>query len=164
MKFEFLADRPEAVNLVAGWYFGEWGRFSQNSSVERVAKKISQSMNKTTPPLLLLVTDRDAIVGAVELKYREMDIYPDKEHWLGGLFVKPEYRNLGLGEQLVEQVVRLAESFNIQQLYLQTERLDGGLYARLGWQALEQVCNKGIKVLVMERRIGAPLAPNKSAN
>jgi len=40
-------------------------------------------------------------------------------------------------------------------LYLQTVRLSGGLYARLGWEPCENVCYKGVDVLVMERRIRA---------
>ena len=38
----------------------------------------------------------------------------------------------------------------MRQLHLQTEQLDGGIYARLGWAPREQIEYRGIQVLVME--------------
>ncbi|MDP2126750.1 MAG: GNAT family N-acetyltransferase [Pseudohongiella sp.] len=154
MKFEFLTDRPEALKIISYWYYEEWGRWNPKNSVQSISKKLLQSMNKDKVPLILLAIDRDDVVGAVELKYREMDIYPDKEHWLGGLFVEPRYRGAGVGKRLIDQVITLSSGLGINKLHLQTERLDGGVYARLGWRPVEQIDNNGIKVLVMERDVG----------
>lgn len=154
MKFEFLADRPDALELVARWYYEEWGRGNPESSVEIIARKISMSMNSGELPCLVLAVDKMHVLGVVELKYREMAIYPDKEHWLGGLFVPPAHRGRSIGAKLVEHAIDLAEQCGVKKLYLQTEQLDGGIYACLGWRPLERVNNKGIEVLVMERDIG----------
>ena len=83
------------------------------------------------------------------------DIYPDKLHWLGGVFVAPQYRGKGIGSTLAEHIARKAPSYGVKILYLQTEQLDGGLYSRLGWTPFEQVDNHGLRVLVMERHVGA---------
>ncbi len=154
MNFELLADRPEAINVVAGWYYDEWGRANPNSSVARIAGNLARSMNRDRPPLVLLAVKNDNVVAAAELKYREMEIYPDKEHWLGGMFVLPALRGAGVASQLIERVVALAKGFGISTLYLQTERLDGGLYTRHGWQPLDTVNNKGTRVLVMQKPVG----------
>lgn len=155
MKFEFLADRPEALKVVSHWYYEEWGRWNSNSSVQSISEKLLKSMNRDKVPLILLAIDGDDIVGSVELKYREMEIYPDKEHWLGGLFVEPRHRGAAVGKQLIQQIIGLASRLGVRKLYLQTERLDGGVYAQLGWKPLEQIDNKGKNVLVMERDVGA---------
>jgi GNAT superfamily N-acetyltransferase len=154
MQIEFLADRPEAIDLVSRWYFEEWGRLNPEASVQGIANKISQSMNRAKPPLLLLAVEDGNVIGAAELKYREMDIYPDKEHWLGGVFVIPQRRGLGIGSTLIKQVILLAEQFGIKELYLQTEQLDGGLYSDHGWKPVETVKSKGIEVLVMQKHVG----------
>lgn len=39
----------------------------------------------------------------------------------------------------------------VERLHLQTPALDGGLYARLGWEPIAQVTNHGLDALVMER-------------
>jgi GNAT superfamily N-acetyltransferase len=71
------------------------------------------------------------------------------------LFVEPKHRGAAVGEWLIQQLIALSTELGINKLYLQTERLNGGVYARLGWRPLEQIDNKGTKVLVMERDVGA---------
>jgi GNAT superfamily N-acetyltransferase len=82
-----------------------------------------------------------------------MDIYPEKEHWLGGVFVSSEYRGKKIASKIVIKLLSIAESLNVKSLYLQTENLNGGLYSLLGWQPLEQVNYHGVDVLVMEKRL-----------
>jgi len=43
----------------------------------------------------------------------------------------------------------------ISKLYLQTESLDGGLYARLGWKPVVESDTRGFPVLVMVRGLSA---------
>jgi len=43
----------------------------------------------------------------------------------------------------------------VSELYLQTEALDGGLYARLGWKPLQEADNRSYRVLLMVRRLVA---------
>jgi GNAT superfamily N-acetyltransferase len=95
----------------------------------------------------------DEVIGSAELKYREMAIYPEKEHWLGGVFVIPKHRGKGIAARLVESVVETARALDVAVLHIQTQRLDGGLYRALGWQATEQTKNRGLDVLVMERAL-----------
>lgn len=164
MKFELLADKPEAIDLVAHWYFEEWGRLNPDASVTSIARRLSQSMNRDKPPLLLLAVEDGAVLGAAELKVQEMAIYPDKEYWLGGVFVAPHYRGRGIGAQLVERIILLAGKFGIEELWLQTERLDGGLYSVHGWQPFESICYRGANVLVMRKRIDTQALHRKVAD
>lgn len=153
MEFSLLADRPQDATTVARWYHGQWGHLTPDETVQTIAGKLERFMNRDRIPLLVLAVDGGAPVAAAELKFREMDIYPEKEHWIGGVFVSPGHRRRGIGARVVEHVVGIARRLGVQTLYLQTERLDGGLYARLGWRPLEQVNYKGLDVRVMERRL-----------
>jgi GNAT superfamily N-acetyltransferase len=58
------------------------------------------------------------IVGTASLKYREMDIYPEKEHWLGGVFVSAEYRGRGIATRLVDGALEMARTLGVKMLYL----------------------------------------------
>ena len=152
LKIEYLADRPEAVPLVAGWYFAEWGYLNPKATLERARQKLVASMNRDAIPLTLLAVIDEEVVGAAQLKYREMPMFPEKEHWLGGVYVTPEYRGHDIAVRLVDAVLEAAQCLGVQTLHIQTERLDGGLYARLGWTPVEQV-NRGPDVLVMQRAL-----------
>jgi len=72
-----------------------------------------------------------------------------RSHWLSGVFVEPSSRGLGVASALCRQIVALALEHNIADLYLETERLDGGLYERLGWRTIRQLRKDGVEFLVM---------------
>ncbi len=110
-------------------------------------------LNRDKIPTLILAVEQNRVLGVAQLKFREMDIYPDKEHWLGGVYVDKASRGRGVAAKLISKAIELAKSFQVQTLYLQTERLDGGLYAHLGWQPIEKAFYNGHNVLVMENKL-----------
>lgn len=156
MQFEFLINRPDAIPVIGRWYNEEWGRPHRDEKLEETIESLHAYLNVDRIPFILVATENDTILGAAQLKYREMaNIYPDKEHWLGGVYVLPEHRGRGLGSRLANEIASRAPAHDVDVLYLQTERLDGGLYRPLGWKPIEQVNNNGIEVLVMQRAVGS---------
>lgn len=155
MEFAFLADRADAMPIVAEWYFDEWAHQIPGETLGTTEAALAKYLNRDRIPLIVLAIVSDQVAGAAQLKLREMDIYPEKEHWLGGVFVSPGHRGKRVGSGLAERIAEIANHFEVKTLHLQTEQLDGGFYARLGWQPYEQVMYRGREVLVMERRIGA---------
>ncbi|WP_298770956.1 GNAT family N-acetyltransferase [uncultured Shewanella sp.] len=161
MELHLLADKPEFIPQIAKWYSDEWGYIDENigesidagRSTEALALKLTDYLNRDTLPLIVLITDNDNLLGAAQLKFHEMDIYPDKEHWLGGVYIDETFRGQGLGTRLINQVITLAKQHQIPYLYLQTEDKSGGLYAQLGWQPIEHVTYKNVDVLVMEKTL-----------
>jgi GNAT superfamily N-acetyltransferase len=150
-SFLLLADRPAATRLVARWYFEQWGHRRPGESEAATFERLSACQNRDRIPLIMLALDDDRVVGAAQLKFREMEMFPEREHWLGGVFVESEYRGRGLAARLVQESIRQARRLGVEILHLQTERLDGGIYARLGWRPSQRAVNHdGIEVLVME--------------
>lgn len=155
MEFSLLADHPYAAPIVAEWYFDEWCRDSGRHSLDFVQQNIAAAINKETAPMLVLCHVNNDLVGAAELKIREMDTFPEYEFWLGGVYVRKDFRGHGIGSGLVSEVVKRAKKGNIKQLYLQTENLSGGLYTKFGFNHLHHVDSKGVQVIVMRAEISA---------
>ena len=154
LEFTFLADRADAIPIIARWYFDEWGHLVQDNSIERTRDKVEGYLNRDKIPLIIVATNDDVLVGAAQLKYREMaKMFPEKEHWLGGVYVAANHRGSGYASQIIEHIVEIAPNYGVETLHLQTEALDGGLYARLGWTPFAQVANDGLEVLVMELQL-----------
>jgi GNAT superfamily N-acetyltransferase len=154
IQFTYLADRKDAIPIVSKWYRDEWDHVVQDDSIERTRARIEDYLNRDEIPFILLATKDDEIIAAAQLKFHEMkEIFPDKKHWLGGVYVAAKHRSQGYGSQIVEQIAKIAPRYGVQTLHLQTEVLDGGLYARLGWTPCAQARNRGLKVLVMERHL-----------
>lgn len=150
---DFLANHKNQIHQVAEWLNNEWGYLHPNRSYQDLCSQLESIVNIKTPPLHIIALDEDKLVGVVALKLTEMEMFPEREHWLGSLFVAPENRGQGIATLLEEEIVRLANTLSVSELYLQTEALDGGLYSRLGWKEREKVSDQGIKVLVMEKRL-----------
>ncbi|GBE93572.1 GNAT family N-acetyltransferase [Nostoc cycadae] len=153
LSFRFLADIQTAIPTVAELYYQEWGKIP-NNSVEKTIERIKGKLNHDNPPFHILAISGDHILGVAQFKLHEMSIYPDKEFWLGGLFVAPEFRGYGVGTALAEKITAIAKDFGANQLYLQTEALDGGLYKRLGWNVIETIEYKNVRVAVMLKQLG----------
>jgi GNAT superfamily N-acetyltransferase len=151
MRFALLADYPDAIPQIASWYFDEWGYLHPDSGLKDMQSKLQGSLNHDELPLLILAFENEEIMGVAQLKFHEMDIYPEKEHWLGGVYVPVEHCGKGIATQLIRQALRIARSLGIPALFLQTENLDGGLYTNLGWVPVDQAKNCGVDVLVMEK-------------
>ena len=149
IEFLLLADEPSAAETVASWYFDQWCRKTGLYTKEQVLAKVSAAKNRKHPPLLILVKLEHELVGSAELKIREMELYPDYEFWLGGVYVSQQARGYGVASALVKESLVRACAAGIKQLYLQTEDLTGGLYASLGFVPVEQVRSKGSDVLIM---------------
>jgi GNAT superfamily N-acetyltransferase len=153
MEFVYLADRQDAIPVVAKWYFNQWGYLSEVPSLEKMTEILRAYLNRDHIPLIILAVNKDQILGAVQLKYYEMDIYPNKEHWLGGVYVPQQYRGKRIARKLVLRAVDVAKSYGVNTLFLQTEKINGGLYKRLGWETVERVIYREKLVLVMKKEL-----------
>jgi GNAT superfamily N-acetyltransferase len=153
MEFEYLAENTNAIPTLANWYFNEWGHIEKGNTLDNVIKKLHGYLHVNEIPLIIMAINEGEILGAAQLKYREMDIYPEREHWLGGVYVSKKHRGNNIAEKIILKVISDAKKLNVKTLYLQTEDKSGGLYQHLGWHPIEQVNYRGIDVLVMENQI-----------
>ncbi|PKG75519.1 GNAT family N-acetyltransferase [Shewanella sp. Choline-02u-19] len=153
MQLYLLAEKPQAIHQIATWYSNEWGYIGEGRSVGELELKLKEYLNHDKLPLIMVAFDKGTFFGAAQLRCHEMDIYPQREHWLGGVYVAPSSRGIGVGKALVEAIIEKAKALGVTSINLQTEDISGGLYRSLGWQTVEQVTYHGIDVLVMEKSL-----------
>jgi GNAT superfamily N-acetyltransferase len=151
MTIKYLADYELFIPIIAQWYIDEWGSYLGHTSLEEEAEKLKVYLHRNRLPLMVIALEYREIIGVAQLKFYEMEIFPDKKHWLGGVYVAPSHRGRGVARQLVEACITKAKTLEVETLYLQTEDRSGGLYRRLGWEPLEEVNYKGSDVLVMKK-------------
>ncbi|MGS0826725.1 GNAT family N-acetyltransferase [Shewanella sp. 0m-8] len=151
MQQLLLSEKPEAIVQIAKWYSDEWGYIGEGRSTVELEQKLTDYLNSDKLPLIIIAQEKQKLIGAAQLRFHEMDIYPEREHWLGGVYVDAKYRGKGVAQVLINAVIAKAKTLGVNSINLQTEELSGGLYASLGWQPVEQVIYHGIKVLVMEK-------------
>jgi len=152
-KIEYLADHPEFIPQIATWYFNEWGHKKVDNSIEKTRQGLHAKLNKDRAPIPVVAIADGRLIGAAQLKIREMAIYPNREFWLGALYVDSTARGHGIGELLTKRIEAISKRLAIKELFLQTAKLDGGLYTRLGWLLIEQVNYDGVEVSVMRKEL-----------
>ena len=151
-QYIYLADQPDLLPILADWFYDEWGCGDPNSSPESMRRILGEYLNRDQFPLtIILLRDADPIASA-SLKIREMETHPQYLHWLGGVYVHPDYRKQGVGSQLVEYTVHQAKNLQVEDLYLYTRNHEN-FYTRLGWQVIERPQYEGRVAIVMKRNL-----------
>ena len=102
---------------------------------------------------MILAINGNELIGAAQIKLKQLTIYPDKEHWLAGVYVEPKHRGNKVASALLKKIEETAIELGVCELHLQTENLTGGLYSSLGWQSTEKVNYRGVDVMVMSKQL-----------
>ena len=121
MDFIFLADKAQMKPVIAKWYFQQWGHLVEGSSVELFNNKLNDYLNRDSIPLVIMAVEGEDVLGVAHLRYHEMTIYPDKEHWLGGVYIDTKYRSKRVASALVNHLESIAVSLGVTDIHLQTE-------------------------------------------
>src|SRR5262245_8327270 len=113
-----------------------------------------QLARKYGPIHLLALSERN-IVGVATLKDQSAlhKLFPDFQYWLSGVYVPPALRSRGIATALCLKMVDIAKTRGVTRLHLVTEVLDGGLYAKIGWNPIRQVHVDDLDLLVMARDV-----------
>lgn len=141
-----MAGHPDWIAASAGWWHPQWGAgmgFSLEGAVEAITALTVPGSGQAA--LIGLVDGQPA--GSVFLVDRDLDTHTHLKPWLAGLFVLPEFRRHGLGEQLVTTLLAEAHTLGYEQLHLYTATPD--FYRKRGWQTVESLVLHGVPHEVM---------------
>jgi GNAT superfamily N-acetyltransferase len=152
VEIKFLADYPELASLLSGWFFGEWGEENPALTLESIEKAVRQRMSRDRTPLCLVAILDNQPIASATLKFREVESHPQYKHWLGNVYVLPEYRRRGIGSLVIQKAIDEAKRIGIRNLYLYT-RDQENLYERLGWKIIEQVEHHGRTASIMRKEL-----------
>ena len=149
LQFHNLSDHQEWVPLVIRWWHSVWAD-RMGSNMESLEEQLRSSLSEKEFPVHMIATVDDEPVAVAALKLHELeDLFPEKNYWLGSVFVDENWRCEGMGTRITQCIINLAQRRQLPHLYLQTQNLTGGLYTKLGWEPLQQLSVKGEDTLLM---------------
>ena len=123
----------KSVKIVANMMYEWWGK-SSYISLELMEEIIKSYCKNEIFPIVLIAKYDDEIVGTVSLLANDTQLRQDLFPIISSLYVKENYRNQGIGTQLMKKMIDLSKK-NFDKLYLMT-RIEG-YYEKFGFKYLE---------------------------
>jgi GNAT superfamily N-acetyltransferase len=153
-----LADRPDAIEVVARWHFEEWGSGAEERGLEEGRRSMSSRATERGIPCAYVAVVEEDVCGSASLVDHDMSDPPvgteDLRPWLSGVYVRTESRNMRLGSALVKAVEDAASALGHPYLYLYTAPSTAAkFYAPLGWEELLSPTYEGKLVVVMQKAL-----------
>ncbi|WP_434710165.1 GNAT family N-acetyltransferase [Pseudomonas sp. R1-1] len=152
MHIEYLCDRPEFIEELAELNFNEWGEFAPGDSLQARIELMRSACGKGEIPSVVVALQASELLGGALLIDSDLEVRPELTPWLAGVYVKTEHRGKGVASRLINHVVEEARKLGVAQLYLYTDTSQS-LYARLGWEVVEELVYEGLPVVVMKFRL-----------
>ncbi len=152
IEIDFLANHPDLTQTLASWFYHEWGRNNPALSPQIMESAVKERLHRHSLPLCLIAFHQQQPIATTALKIKEMDTHPHFDHWLGNVFVLPDFRRQGVASIIIKRTITDAKRIGISDLYLYT-RGQESLYEILGWQSIEQTIYRGRPASIMHQAI-----------
>lgn len=158
IEFASLVHRRQQIPKVARWWCDEWGLPERHSSFADYVREL-ESLVPDALPFHLIAERAGRVLGVATLKMKVgHPAIAGRSYWLSGVYVEPSARGQGIATALCRKVMEIARRQAIKRLYLQTEHLDGGLYANLGWTQVQAHDEGGVDQVVMVNNLASEAA------
>jgi GNAT superfamily N-acetyltransferase len=154
ITIDYLANHPELAPDLARLFYEEWRTIydQRGQSFDDMLRTCVERANISSLPLALVAFQDEELVGTVSLKDQDLEIQPELTPWLGGLFVIPKWRRMGVASTLIQRVIEEAQRLKLRQLYLWTTSAES-LYLKLGWSEVERTDYCGQRIVIMRREV-----------
>lgn len=155
MQIDYLANWPGLIPELAALLYQEWADLYQAAGIDeaQLQQVLTERTAMDTLPITLVLVKDGELVGAGSIKLTEPGTKEGLSPWLAGIYVKPQYRGLGLGRDIVLALEAKARQLGVEALYLSADSAVD-FYLSLGWQVLERLESLGVRdVALMSKRL-----------
>lgn len=152
VRIEPLHHHPAWIARIAAQLHAEWREFPAWASLATIEQRLTRHAQVDQAPFALIALDErgERFLGTASVKLFELPGHPDKVHWLGEVFVPDQARGRGMGTALTQACIDTSRRLALPALYLYTPDQQA-LYARLGWETVEEAEVDGEAVSIMRQ-------------
>ena len=141
LQIELLADHPEAIPILKKWFEREWAQYYGPDGPGNTNKDLQDSCSRDELPIALVAISNGEVCGTAALKAESVSTHKHLTPWLAALFVAPEFRRRGIGEQLIAEIENKAEQLGFKYIYVGIGEGSGTPESSLrnrGWEFVEK--------------------------
>jgi len=140
ISIAYLQDYPHYAAICAQWSHTQW-YLKRDIPFTLNIKAYEARCNKDSLPLTIIALDNDLPVGMATLKEDDLWHRKDLNPWLASLYVLPEFRNQGIGKNLINEISLGAKRIGHSSLYLFLDHREKEIlheyYSQQNWNFLE---------------------------
>lgn len=138
MIIDTLSNHPEQLKVVATMIHTEFVQKKKGATRYEQIKAFLDKKPSVPYPVTFVALDDATCIGTVSLFENDLNERTAYTPWLASLFVEKVYRNQGITQQLINQLIVYAKSRQITTIYLKTENASA-YYKKLGWTLVETI-------------------------
>ncbi len=154
MNFDYLVNCQEHIPVIAEWFYRQWAHTNPGRTKDQVVEMIDKHLNLDGLPLSFVGLEKGALVGTVLLREFELKGYEQYSPWLSSIYVAPDYRNQGYGQQLVSHCILAAKNKKFDEIFLYAEKDLEQWYAKMGWTTIDRTIHVGVPISIMSQQLG----------
>jgi GNAT superfamily N-acetyltransferase len=136
-----LRDFPAYAPILAYWSYRQWYR-KRDIGFDHLIKSYKKRASAKHLPISWIAIEEDMPVGMVTLKENDLWSRKDINPWLASLYVEPDFRRRGIGEQLINAVIVKARKLGLARLHLFLDSAElvtlERYYIKRGWSFFEE--------------------------
>lgn len=129
-----LIDAQEYLEEISKWIWKEWQK-EHGAKLEDIIYQSKHSINENGIPQMYIAKYKNEVVGVVSIWLNDLKARQDLFPWMATLYVKEEFRNMGIGKMLQQKCIEETKKMNYKNLYLITEHRN--YYEKMGWKYIE---------------------------
>ncbi|MEO8102833.1 MAG: GNAT family N-acetyltransferase [Betaproteobacteria bacterium] len=148
-----LADFPNVIPTLAGWYRAEWSTWFGDTPVEEIAADLANVANRDALPLgLVAFVPAGQVAGVCSLRADPFEPYPHAGPWLRGLYVDLPWRGKRIAGELLAAAELHAARLGVPKLYAATGTAVN-MFERAGWLGFDEVRHEQQTLVIFAKRI-----------
>ncbi|HSX21008.1 MAG TPA: GNAT family N-acetyltransferase [Gammaproteobacteria bacterium] len=152
VQIKYLAEVPQHVQTLAQWSYDAWSQYDPTLTLENSTASFKDKLNKDKLPLTFVAISDNQPVGMVSLKTKiKVGGHEDRDLWLGSYWVVDDYRDQGIGTQLLEKAYSKARELGHKKISLfASDPSAPEWYSKHGWKQFGTDTYQGHTVALME--------------
>jgi GNAT superfamily N-acetyltransferase len=131
-----LRERPEFLERVAARLWHAWWQDSE-MDLPAFGSFVARGLGDAPVPSVFVAHEGDTFLGTASIIEDDLDVRPQYQPWVAGVWVEEAARGRGMGAALVRQAAGAIFRAGYRRAYLYAGTHRVSFYTGLGWQTIE---------------------------
>jgi len=141
----------DAINIISDWYFGEW-KIPPEETRERIKRL---RLEKNEFHMVLNIDEVPVATGGIYSNVRLLESehrFSSYKNWLDLVYTIPQYRRMGFGALVCEQLERFSRKQGITVIHALTSTSEG-LLKRMEWSTSERIYRQRKDFVILKKNL-----------